>query len=361
MKKLLKAILICLAITCLVGAAACDNGSSSSAKTPGAHYGTADGVKILKSYVAETGVDTFIVDETVGKIKNNAFADNNSIKKIIIKSMKVEIGEGAFAKMKALEEIEISFVGATADAVNEKKTFAYIFGTESYDEGVAVTQTYNGNDETKTYYVPKTLKKVTVKPSEEYDLPDYAFNGMSTLSEIVLEENVTAIGNCAFENCSKLTKFVVPASVKEIGNEAFVGCTGLRGKLGTGEDCSFVFKGTAVESIGDKAFYQTKLEDIVLPEGVKSIGEYCFASQTDVSEDKSNSVVTVTLPNTLENIGAYAFLKCTNLTTVKFGTGLKNVYVGAFMDCTSLTGEVTFGEGVTVWAQAFDGTDFEVV
>lgn len=361
MKKILKALLICLAITCFVCVAACGGTGSSSEKTPGAHYGTKGDEYILKSYVAESGVDTFVVDEKVTQIKKNAFADNNSIKKIVIKSMDVEIGAGAFANMKALEEIEISFVGATADAVNAKKTFAYIFGTESYDEGKAVTQTYNVSDETATYYVPKTLKKVTVNSSDEYELPAYAFNGMSNLTEIVLGEKVTSIGNNAFENCSALTKFVVPAAVKKIGDSAFVGCTGLRGGLGSNKDTdSFVFEGTNVTEIGDKAFYQTRLVTVVIPEGVKTIGEYCFASATEVSETKTSSVATVTLPDTLEEIGAYAFLKCTELTTVNFGTGLKNINVGAFAYCEALDGTVAFGENVTVWALAFSNTKISV-
>lgn len=355
MKRILKAILICLTITCFVFAmTACDNGNSSSAKTPGAHYGTKGDVKILKSYVQEEGVTTFTVPDDVDEIKNNAFADNNTIKKIVITSMDIEIGAGAFAKMKALEEIELSFVGAKVGAVNQAKTFAYIFGTESYDEGVAVTQAYNASSETATYYIPKTLKKVTVNPAEDYSLSNYAFNGLGVLTDIVLGDKVVEIGDGAFENCYGLTKLVIPANVTKIGDSAFVGCTGIRGSLGTDESKdSLVFKGTSVAKIGDKAFFGTRLETVVLPEGVEEIGEFAFASTTDITSTKSNDLKEITLPNSLKVIGSYAFLKCANLETVVIGTGVEQISVGAFEYCTALDCTITLGVNVEVWPHAF--------
>lgn len=365
MKKFLTAILVCLTACCLaLSVTACGDGSSSSTRKPGPNYRTVDGEKILNAYVPEDGVDTFTVAQDVKKIKKDAFKDNASIKKIVITSNVTEIGAGAFAKMKSLEEIVLPFVGGSADAVNEEKVFGYVFGTDAYDEGVAVTQNYGTASE--TYYIPATLTKVTVNTAENYKLPAYAFNGIGYLTEVNLTGSVTEIGAHAFEGCYGLTKFEVPSSVTKIGDSAFVGCNRLTGKAGTSKDGSFVFAaGTALKEIGEKVFAGTRLTDITVPEGVEKIGKYAFASDVSgLTVNAESKLEKITLPSTLEKINDYAFFKCVNLTTVVYGSGLKSIGVGAFGYCeklnvvsdtaTSETRFIKIADGIKVYAGAFE-------
>lgn len=54
-----------------------------------------------------------------------------------------------------------------------------------------------------------------------------AFSGCSALTRIVIPESVTSIGGRAFSLCSSLTSIVIPESVTSIGDSAFSGCSSL--------------------------------------------------------------------------------------------------------------------------------------
>ena len=72
------------------------------------------------------------------------------------------------------------------------------------------------------------------------------------------------------------------------------------------------------------------VEDVVYT--VTAIGESAF------QEDRNDpdKVTSVTIPNTVETIDAYAFMSCSGLTTVNWGTGVKSVGNSAFGSCTAL-------------------------
>ena len=85
---------------------------------------------------------------------------------------------------------------------------------------------------------------------------------------------------------------------------------------------------------------------------VLSIGEYCFAAKTDITEvilcegiryiDASaffgcTALTTVQIPSTLVNIGVKAFYSCKSLANISFNEGLVSVGDAAFYDCRSLT------------------------
>nr|MBQ8244403.1 leucine-rich repeat domain-containing protein [Oscillospiraceae bacterium] len=71
---------------------------------------------------------------------------------------------------------------------------------------------------------------------------------------------------------------------------------------------------------------------IVMEEGITSIGDGAFMGL--------EAVTTVTIPVSLQSVGAYAFSGCTGLTEVIFpndANGLKGIGIGAFADCYNLT------------------------
>ena len=72
-------------------------------------------------------------------------------------------------------------------------TFGYLFGEEVYTGGQAVVQ--NG----VTYYVPATIKKVTI--TNQNNIPVGAFMNCNFIEEIVIQEGAT-VGTDAFKNCS---------------------------------------------------------------------------------------------------------------------------------------------------------------
>lgn len=97
-----------------------------------------------------------------------------------------------------------------------------------------------------------------------------------------------------------------------------------------------------VTSIPDKFFATNpsssiglRLESIILPKSIKSIGEKAFFD--------CKTLTKIELPEGLESIGDRAFYYCAGLTEVKFPKSLK--YIRGFYDCAGLT-KIEFSEGV---------------
>jgi hypothetical protein len=162
---------------------------------------------------------------------------------------------------------------------------------------------------------------------------------------------VTDIGNKAFEETG-VTSVVIPEGVTSIGSWAFYSCSGL----------GSVVIPSSVTSIGDSAFdYCSSLASITIPEGVTSIGDWTFAdcitlsslsipdSVTSIGDSaflECESLPNVTIPAGVTNIGVTAFYNCTSLGSVAIPASLANIGVEAFESCTSLT-NATMASGVT--------------
>ncbi len=74
--------------------------------------------------------------------------------------------------------------------------------------------------------------------------------------------------------------------------------------------------------------YRKYIEDVIVSEGITSIGNYAFAD--------CNKMVELSLPSTLKTIGAGSFQVCSSLTQVKLPEGLKNIGANAFWSCSKL-------------------------
>lgn len=124
--------------------------------------------------------------------------------------------------------------------------------------------------------------------------------------EIILEEGVENVTNMAFTGFKNVKKIVFPSTLKKIGIYAFYDSTREIRKLELPD---------SVEEIGWCAFAQTScykgLEEVRLPENLRTIGELAFASQ---------SLTSITIPENVESIGDEAFEGCDRLETVTVKT-----------------------------------------
>ena len=110
-------------------------------------------------------------------------------------------------------------------------------------------------------------------------IPDDAFNGCERLYDIVLPEQIKAIGNRAFKDCN-LFSLLIPSSVTSIGKEAF-------------QNCQY-------------------LEDITIPPSITTIHPNTF--------DNCTGFITINIPGSITSIGSKAFRNCENVTTVTVNT-----------------------------------------
>ena len=78
-------------------------------------------------------------------------------------------------------------------------------------------------------YEDGTLNISGTGAMKDYDSDDSpATQKKDSVKKVVIEDDVTSIGDYAFWNCSNLTSITIPDSVTSIGNSAFYGCSSLK-------------------------------------------------------------------------------------------------------------------------------------
>ena len=249
----------------------------------------------------------------------------------------------------------VTMVRATAAASGD-------FSYEVLEDGTCSVTGYNGT--AAELSIPAEIDGYLVT-----QIGDYAFSTCGDLiTGVTLPESVTTIGYSAFDGCTGLTAVTIPESVTTIHKWAFFGCTNLSQlnitsyNIAIGEDA---FTNTGVGTyygdgdylsdgsnpyfmlyycsnpwsrwdnvytahadtkvIGGSAFSDnyTKLNEVILPEGLTFIGEKAFA----------DAGITVNLPGTVTFIGDHAFSDCGIVEFTALPEGLQSIGEGVFNGC----------------------------
>ena len=264
------------------------------------------------AFEKNTTVTSLTIPEGVKRIGSNAFA-YCSVKEVTIPKSVESIGDRAFHSCYGLETGTI-YYGGTPDDWNALKDNIgsdndpllnarniiysenpsdYAYSVNTSGDGVTITK-YNG--EAKRVIIPSELdgKKVTAIGNDAFLTKQ--------ITNVIIPEGVTSIGEQAFYSCRDLTKVKIPQTVKSIGKQAFYNCRSL-------EEATIPEELTSLES---QTFGVCKsLTEVTIPEGVETIGEGAFYDCSKLEE--------VTIPKSVTKIGDYAFSDCDVLKTVYYG------------------------------------------
>lgn len=275
---------------------------------------------------------------------------NKSVTDLIVPGYVTEIEEGAFSGCNSLTNVSLPFVGKNefATTASSSTLFGYIFGTTSYTGGSATSQRY-GSFSSVTYFVPTSLKNVTIIGG---NILYGAFYNCSSLLSITIPDDIEIIGDDAFYGCSSLTSITIPDSVTSINGFAFSGCTSLEGVYITdiAAWCNIRFSYTSSNPLryAGKLYLNNELiTELIIPDNVTSIGNYAFYGCT--------SIESVSIPSSVTRIKGYAFSDCSSLQSVTLGEGISLYYISgnAFSDCTSLKSLTVQGTITSIHSQAF--------
>lgn len=108
--------------------------------------------------------------------------------------------------------------------------------------------------------------------------------------------------------------------ITKIADSVFGGC----------EYLISVTVGENVESIGANAFYQcANLTSVKLPDSLTSLGHGVFSNCPNLTQ--------IVIPNSVTSIPSAAFIGCSKLTSVAFGNSVTSIGSSAFSNCVSLT------------------------
>lgn len=105
---------------------------------------------------------------------------------------------------------------------------------------------------------------------------------------------IKTIDDSAFKDNTVLSKVTLPKSIISINNHAFDGCIEL----------SYINFPNTITNIGEYAFNNTNLTNIVIPESVSYIDEYAFAN--------CSNLVNIEIPKSLINISSSALNNSNN-------------------------------------------------
>jgi len=191
----------------------------------------------------------------------------------------------------------------------------------------------------------------------EITIKAWAFAG-TTITSIVLPENVVSIGESAFDS-SSIQTITFSANTKSLalGKNVFKDCANLTGldipdcvtviPEGLCDDCTSLLSVSLPDnctSIGGSAFYNcTSLASVSIPATCTSVGgsAFCFCKQLQsvIFEETENSDRTLIL-------GTKVFESCDALTTISIPEGCTSISTNAFWSCDSLR-SVTIPESCT--------------
>lgn len=302
-------------------------------------------------------LEEVVLPSTLTSIGNSAFKGCSALKKISIPAGVVSIGEYAFQKCTSLQSI------AVEGNVTEIPKYCF--------DGCTVLASVS---------LPKTLESIG----------DRAFRSCTALQKITIPHGVKTISFNAFDKCKGLTSVTIPYTVEDVrcftsdrcgtlskvyygsSKAAWEGAGG--GKIDVksveytsegscGENLTWDYEeSTGILTISGTGTmnsyehemgydwvwvpwhdYRNEIRQVIVKKGVTTIGDMAFGMD---NEDEKlyfpdemldyPKLSSISLPDTLETIGQYAFSRCSALRSIQIPKSVTYINHYAFRDLTNL-------------------------
>lgn len=221
-------------------------------------------------------------------------------------------------------EINADGTGCTVTGLGEC-TDVYILIPDKLD-GYAVTAVAPS-----AFYCNQTLRGVKMGKNV-VSVGEFAFFDCTALETVVLSDTVEEVGQYAFAGCTKLAEIAIPKNLVRVGAWAFFECAGLKTVTVESLDqwISICFEGIFANPVmqsGTLLVGGKPLTALTVPETVTEIGAWAFAGCTDLTQITVHENVTV--------IGQRAFMNCQALTAIHYAGSTaqwKEVLLGSYWD-----------------------------
>lgn len=317
----------------------------------------------LKSVAIPEGVTTIVRD---------AFYDCDGLTSVTLPSTLTSIGNQAFYDCRYISGAINIPEGVTAIG---DSTFYNCYNITSLTIPNSVTIIGNC-----AFYYCNKVTSLTI-PNSVVSIGNYAFNYCNKIVTLTIGNGVTSIGNYAFYNCSSLDEvYVLAETPPALGTSALYSspiCYIPAGTLDAyqssdwvsyvsgfveqgqcGENLYWTISNGTLSITGSGAMYdytssafapwysqRANITSITLPNGLTSIGAWAFYD--------CDSISSISIPSTVTTIGNEALYHCSNLTSVSIPDAVTTLGYEAFANCTLLT-NVSLGSSImTIGDYAF--------
>lgn len=246
------------------------------------------------------------------------------------------------------------------------------------------------NDQIVLEKCPKNLKGSYAIPENVMEIEQLAFDGCTGLTSITIPESVTEISSWSFNGCSglieinvsihnkvyasdqgvlfnkqktklisyprgKVGSYSIPKSVMEFEDFAFDGCSRLTAIEVDAGNNTFISDQDVVFNKQKTIIVRCpngKVGSYEIPNTVTEIGKFAFSDCSRLTSVQiSNSITkigecafggcarikTFTIPNSVKDIGRAVFAGCTSLTTLIIPDSITEIRGSTFSECKRLT------------------------
>ncbi len=162
-------------------------------------------------------------------------------------------------------------------------------------------------------------------------IAEKAFQLNKTVRSFTIGSKIRSIGSCAFARCASLTNIYVDRAnpyYQSIDGVLYSGDGKTLLSYPTAKAYSSYPVASGTETIGEYAFFHSKVQTIFLPDTVSTIGDYAFYYAGELSS--------INFPTALTSIGDSAFFACQSLTAVDIPATITQIGPSAWAACTSL-------------------------
>ena len=162
-------------------------------------------------------------------------------------------------------------------------------------------------------------------------IAEKAFQLNKTVRSFTIGSKIRSIGSCAFARCASLTNIYVDRAnlyYQSIDGVLYSGDGKTLLSYPTAKAYSSYPVASGTETIGEYAFFHSKVQTVFLPDTVSTIGDYAFYYAGELSS--------INFPTALTSIGDSAFFACQSLTAVDIPATITQIGESAWAACTSL-------------------------
>ena len=323
-----------------------------------------------------SSLESVVIPEGVTSIGDRVFTNCSSLESVVIPGSVTSIGEWAFYNCDSLESVVISegvtSIGSSAFRECSSLKSVVIPGSVTSIGGWA----FNNCDSLESVVISDGVTSIGYS----------AFSSCSSLESIEIPSSVTSIGNYAFSDCSSLESIVIPEGVTSIGSSAFSSCTSLYlvenksalpitlDNYSEYGDITYSAK-LLIDKDGNKIYRNADsgFEYIDTTDGfrfMKENGKYKLLSYhgdedtitlpTDINGNSYEiyyfkGAKNVIIPEGVTSIGEWAFYNCDSLESVVISEGVTTIGSEAFRSCSSLKSATIPATLNSIGSYAFSG------